>query len=270
MAWRKSKAPGCIKVTLKKYAERPGPPYHALDCAGLTKKGNDGADYVSKESSNGVYKWVKVGATRKAKGVKTYKIHDNGAEPFIVDDDGKNIVVFRQVFDMTANSYKLGKKIFESPYKKIYPGKDPLKISWGGSETGNTVLAQISANKFIFIGDNVYSFELVDGDEPVLYSSPVGNSDVPYPYLIGKKYTYLLLSQKTKAGPGKWKDQLPAYIPNEKLDPKIDAYAQFFGFEIAMHGEKKIKLDVPEEPIENFAKVLKRKTIAKRELYSRK
>ena len=257
----------CIKITLKKYTSRPGPPYHAADCAGETKKGNDGAEYVSKKGSNGVYKWVKGGATRKvkAKGVKTYKIHDNGSEPFVVDDDGKKIVVFRQTFDINTDTYSLGKKVFESPYKKLYPGKDPLNISWGGSETGNTVLAQISANKFVFIGDGAYSFELVDGDEPVLYSSPVGNSDVPYPYLIGKKYTYLLLSQKTKDGPGKWKDELPAYVPNEKLDLKIDAYAQFFGFETTMQGKKKIKLEPPEEPIANFAKALKRKMIAKRE-----
>jgi hypothetical protein len=252
-------------MTLKKYADRPGPPYHALDCAGETKKGNDGADYVSKESSNGVYRWVKAGATRKAKGVKRYEIHDNGSVPFLVDDDGKKIVVFRQHYDINTDTTTLGKKVFESPYKKLFVGKDPLKISWGGSETGNTVLAQISANKFVFIGDGAYSFELVDGEEPVLYSSPVGNSDVPYPYLIGKKYTYFLLSQKTKAGPGKWKDELPAYVPNEKLDPKIDAYAQLWGFEAAMHGKKKIKLEPPEEPIMNFAKVLKRKMIAKRE-----
>ena len=265
MAWRKSKAPGCIKVTLKKYADRPGPPYHARYCIGQIKKGNDGADYISKESSNGVFRWVKAGATRKAKGVKRYEIHDNGSKPFVVDDDGKKIVVFRQTFDIDTNTYSMGKKVFESPYKKLYPGKDPLKIGWGGSETGNTVLAQISAKKFVFIGDGAYSFELVDGDEPVLYSSPVGNSDVPYPYLIGKKYTYLLLSQKTKDGPGKWKDELPAYVPNEKLDLKLDVYPQLWAFEMAMQGKKKIKLEVPEEPIANFAKVLKRKMIAKRE-----
>ena len=93
MAWRKSKASGCTKMTLKKYADRPGPPYHAADCAEQTKKGNDGADYVSKEGSNGVYRWVKAGATRKAKGVKRYEIHDNGSKPFVVDDDSKKIVV---------------------------------------------------------------------------------------------------------------------------------------------------------------------------------
>ena len=271
MVRRVSKAAGCVRLTLKKYASRPGPPYHAGDCMDMTKKGNDGADYVSKEGSNGVYRWVKgAGAqpTRKAKkGVKTYKIHDNGSVPFLVEDDGKKIVVFRQTYDIDTDTTSLGKKVFESPYKKLFPGKDPLKISWGGSDTGNTVLAQISTNKFVFIGDGAYSFELVDGDEPVLYSSPVGNSDVPYPYLIGKKYTYLLLSQKTKAGPGKWKDELPAYVPNEKLNLKLDVYAQVWGHELTMLGKKKVTLEKPEEPIMNFAKVLKRTMIAERQLY---
>jgi len=271
MVHKVSKEAGCVRVTLKKYASRPGPPYHAGDCMDMTKKGNDGADYVSKKGSNGVYKWVKVAgpsaaATRKAKkGVKTYKIHDNGSVPFLVDDDGKKITVFRQTYDIATDTESLGKKVFESPYKKLFPGKDPLGISWGGSDTGNTVLAQISAKKFVFIGDTAYSFELVDGDEPVLYSSPIGNSDVPYPYLIGKNYTYLLLSQKIRVG-GKWKDGFPAYVPNEKLNLKLDAYAQVWGHEMTMLGKKKVPLEKPAEPIMKFAKVLKRTMIAKREL----
>ena len=266
MVRRVSKGAGCVRLTLKKYTSRGGPPYHAGDCMDMTKKGNDGADYVSKEGSNGVYRWVKgAAATRKVKkGVKTYKIHDNGSVPFLVDDDGKKIVVFRQTYDIATDTESLGKKVFESSYKKLFPGKDPLRISWGGSDTGNTVLAQISAKKFVFIGDGAYSFELVDGDEPVLYSSPVGNSDVPYPYLIGKKYTYLLLSQKTRVG-GKWKDELPAYVPNEKLNLKLDVYPQVWGHEATMIGKKKMMLEKPAEPIMNFAKVLKRTMIAKRE-----
>lgn len=42
----------------------------------------------------------------------------------------------------------------------------------------------------MFIGNNIYKFKTVD--KITKYFSPIGNSDVPYPYAIGKKYTYLM------------------------------------------------------------------------------
>jgi len=56
---RKSKK-GCkkIKTKNKKYLTRKSPPFHAGDCMEHIKKGKDGL-YISKESSNGVYKWIK-------------------------------------------------------------------------------------------------------------------------------------------------------------------------------------------------------------------
>jgi hypothetical protein len=71
------------------------------------------------------------------------------------------------------------------------------------------------------------------------------------------------LSQKIRAG-GKWKDEFPAYVPNEKLNLKLDAYAQVWGHEQTMLGKKKVTLEKPAEPIMKFAKVLKRKMIAER------
>ena len=54
---RKSKK-GCKKIKTKKYLTRKSPPFHAADCMDQIKKGKDGL-YISKESSNGVYKWIK-------------------------------------------------------------------------------------------------------------------------------------------------------------------------------------------------------------------
>ena len=48
----------CIEVTTKKYQTRKGPPYHAKDCKGQTKKGNDGKEYISATDKRGIYKWV--------------------------------------------------------------------------------------------------------------------------------------------------------------------------------------------------------------------
>ena len=73
----------CIEIKTKKYQTRKGPPYHAKDCKGLVKKGNDGKEYISAADKKGIYKWIIKGArvTQKKKGVKTYKMIDNGGEP---------------------------------------------------------------------------------------------------------------------------------------------------------------------------------------------
>ena len=67
MAWRISKAPKCGQVTLKSKG-REAPLAHPRYCIGQKRKGTNGSYYVSKESSNGVFRWVKVGknSTRKA------------------------------------------------------------------------------------------------------------------------------------------------------------------------------------------------------------
>ena len=55
---RKSKRNGCKEIKTEKYQTRKSPPFHAGYCIGQVKKGKDG-HYISKEGSNGVYKWVK-------------------------------------------------------------------------------------------------------------------------------------------------------------------------------------------------------------------
>jgi hypothetical protein len=51
--------PSCIAQNTKKYRSRGSPPYSAMDCKGSSKKGNDGATYVSKPDKRGIYRWVK-------------------------------------------------------------------------------------------------------------------------------------------------------------------------------------------------------------------
>jgi hypothetical protein len=55
---RESKG-NCVKQDLKKYAERPSPPYPANECRGEVMRGNDGRMYVSKPGAgSGIYRWV--------------------------------------------------------------------------------------------------------------------------------------------------------------------------------------------------------------------
>jgi hypothetical protein len=55
----------CNEVKTPKYQTRKSPAFHAGKCPGQTKQGKDGV-YESKEDARGVYKWIKVGITRKA------------------------------------------------------------------------------------------------------------------------------------------------------------------------------------------------------------
>jgi hypothetical protein len=65
----------CIEQKTKKYRSRGSPPYSAMDCKDLTKKGNDGATYVSKPDKRGIYRWVKgVGSAIGTPKNKTSKV----------------------------------------------------------------------------------------------------------------------------------------------------------------------------------------------------
>lgn len=225
--------PSCRRQTAKKYTTRDSPPYSAQDCPNQTKPGRNGVTYVSKPNKKGIYRWQKAGVqTRKAVGHKrsgtraTYEIHDNGGRPFLVEDHGGKVTVYRQEFDEATETYSVGKKVLESAYKKLFVGTDPLKASpyWSPKFRGNSLLLHVAGTKYIFIGAQIYSFQTLGGEAIRAFYSPVGNSDVPYPYAVGEKNTYLLLENVT--------------VPNEELDLKRDAYSQYYGFE---PGAKKMK-----------------------------
>jgi len=60
----------CIKLTDKKYTERPSPPYHANECPSKIKTGNDGKKWLSVESILGIYKWIPYTKEYKEKLIK--------------------------------------------------------------------------------------------------------------------------------------------------------------------------------------------------------
>jgi len=52
---------GCKPQFTKKYLSRPSPNFPANKCRGQALVGNDGVNmYMSKKTSNGVYRWVKL------------------------------------------------------------------------------------------------------------------------------------------------------------------------------------------------------------------
>jgi hypothetical protein len=151
---------------------------------------------------------VKKGSVKK--GSKSYKIHDNGGRPFEVVVHPTKIEVFKND----------GKKIFTKSYKKIF---------LGGNERnkGNSIVIHTGPGKYTYIGSEIYSFMTKDGEEIKKYYSPIGNSDVPYPYAVGQNHTYFMLDKQT--------------VPNELLNLKKDAYDQFYGNTIKDAQKKKFR-----------------------------
>ena len=112
---------------------------------------------------------------------KTYYIHDNGGRPFKVIITGYTAEVYK-LTDMLSKNYKLAKT-----FKFIE--------SFNGGN-GSSILLQVKSdnkdlNTYIYIGDKIFSFSIKD--KIIAYKSPIGNSDVPYPYAISKDNVYLML-----------------------------------------------------------------------------
>ena len=135
---------------------------------------------------------------------KTYYTHDNGGRPFKVVVDNKKVYVYKHKKydeDTDTNLYskksiKYEKKNFFK-YKNIFIGKSPKNKTtinsggYGAKFTGNSILLQITQNKYVFIGHIIFSF--TSKSEIKKFVSPVGNSDVPYPYAIDIDGRYYLM-----------------------------------------------------------------------------
>ena len=246
---------------------------------GTKKKGNDGNMWEVKTTKAGVKRWIKVKQTKKPKG-KSYLIHDNGGRPFQVIISGKRVYVYRvakKLSDEEFDKWMDGKKSINfskqlkyyselitefKNVKKIFIGKsvknEMTKFSggYGKSFDGNSILLNLSKNKYVYIGESIYSFE-TKNDKILEYHSPVGNNDVPYPVAVGEKYVYFLIEN--------------CYLPKTEFEdfPKKyrwddHAYSKLYGsneFEV----EGKTLKQRRKNNLEHKCKKLpKRKTIQKR------
>lgn len=132
--------------------------------------------------------------------VYTYLIHDNGCRPFKVVINNKDISIFKENgYNNTTDEiiYSIKPIINLKNITNIFIGKsienEMTKFSggYGHQFDGNSILVNIKDNRYIYIGSEIFSFysfsEIID------YKSPVGNSDVPYPYAIDKLNNYYLM-----------------------------------------------------------------------------
>lgn len=216
----------CKELKTKKYQTRKSPAFSAQACKGLTKKGKDGT-YLSKADKRGIYKWVKANTTsirntQKRKG-KVYDVLDNGARPYRVYVDGSTISIY---IGKRNNDYTYD-------YDKLFRTIKVKQVHLGGkkSQLGNSILVHVSGNKYLYIGHEIYEFQMEDKVDT--YFSIVGNSDVPYPVLLGTENAYFMLDH--------------CYVPRSEFDPKMtkaqweDAYQRYYGYADPMTGEKPSK-----------------------------
>lgn len=234
----------CKELKTKKYQTRKSPAFSAQACKGLTKKGKDGT-YISKADARGIYKWVKanVSSIRNTQKVhlrkgKIYDVLDNGARPYRVYVDGSTVSIYigKRNSDYTYDYDKLVRTI---KAKQVHVGGKK-------SQLGNSILIHVSGNKYLYIGHEIYEFQMED--EVDTYFSIVGNSDVPYPVLLGTENAYFMLDH--------------CYVPRSEFDPKMtkaeweDSYQRYYGYADAMTGEKLSK-DAKRQGLENKCKKMK-------------
>jgi hypothetical protein len=146
-----------------------------------------------------------------------YYIHDNGGRPFkvVVRDDAVN--VFRQVEDGKRFEYESQACLTISSPIRVLVGKSEenemtrFSGGFGPDFDGNTVLVETDKCAYTWIGNRgIWSF--VTDNSIVSFHSPVGNSDVPYPYAVDeKKNAYLLLDDVVMANGASKDDPYRAY-----------------------------------------------------------
>lgn len=127
-----------------------------------------------------------------------WQTHDNGTRPFTVfvtDDNGVR-VEWRGV---TAWSVPRARRILVGRSPQDHP---EAVFSHAGSCDGNSVLVELSARRYVFVGHTIVEFNTVEHVRDNAgtdwrthgFLSPLGNSDVPYPYAIdegGRRYLLL-------------------------------------------------------------------------------
>lgn len=222
---------------------RKGPKKSAtLFSVGVKKKGIDGNMWIIVKNKNGIKRWQKSlkkitkknskkksKKTRKILSGKKYLIFDNGGRPYKVVIKGKGLDIYtydNSVEDINYDDYPILIKSYKKLKKIFIPkGIDDRGKAWSGGK-GNTILAQISGNKYLFIGPWIYEFE-TKNEKIIEYHSQVGNSGVPYPLAIGENNVYFLIA---KGEEGYLSKEYFEEFPKE-YSWAIDGYSRLWGNE---------------------------------------
>jgi hypothetical protein len=143
---------------------------------------------------------------------ESYEIHDNGGRPYLVSVQRSSSTVS---VDFRPYDSEGGMDTSLPPHRVLKSQYSNIWIGGKNKHKGNTIVLELNDGSMIYIGSNIMKFSLLPGDSVVSYHSEVGNSDVPYPYIIGKTHTYILLNK--------------CAVPNLLLNFSKDVYDQFYG-----------------------------------------
>ena len=142
-----------------------------------------------------------------------FETHDNGGRAFqvIVNTSKKRFSVYeRMKNDVIEEPMFATLTVKPTAFLKYWIGKDSKDNDGAAFGHGNSMLFQLTKKKYMFVGRYVFTFE---SEQIISYHSPIGGSDVPYPYAIGENNTYLMIEQ--------------VYVPNhsqKNKDPYDDYY----------------------------------------------
>jgi len=195
--------------------------------------------------------------------VKSYYIHDNGGKPFKVTIEGKSVSIYKNTAKYPEEEIYNG-LVKRVKAKEIFIGKSSGKShisdhSPGQAKEfiGNSILLELSAKKYMYIGSEIYEFHTEDTIES--YYSLVGNNDVPYPIALGTDNIYFMLDHTYV------KREMVLFSNMKEVDWE-GAYEMYYGFRDPVSGEQvklrdnsgKIKLEQHAKKMKGFHQIHKR------------
>ena len=129
----------------------------------------------------------------------TVETHDNGGRAFKVILDDQGVVVWRLEYRETSEAYvTVGTPFVYRPHR-VFVGRSPknaMTMYSGGHGKrfyGNSVLLDRGGGWYVHIGTEIIQFHTDTKIE--WFMSPVGNSDVPYPYAVDSLGSVYLLTE---------------------------------------------------------------------------
>lgn len=150
-----------------------------------------------------------------ASNTQLYGIHYNGGTPYVVEVTPELVSIYENTGD--RDHLAMGALITSFKYLSLFIGDNDLEdehYAEKGLYKGNSILVRRYGGRYTYIGSEIYTFALAKGDRIVSYYSPVGNSDVPYPYAVGEQRAYFMLDKQS--------------VPVEAIDATKDGYGQFY------------------------------------------
>nr|QBK88278.1 MAG: hypothetical protein LCMAC202_06400 [Marseillevirus LCMAC202] len=162
-----------------------------------------------------------------------YIVHDNGSRPFMVVRNGSTVDVYLTEFDKSTNTTNHGNLIGHyTNVTQFFDGQDPtLHID------GNSILFKHAEHArhhdYTFVGCEIYQFATKERINE--YVSPMGNSDVPYPYAITDTRTYLMIEDVYL----KNNEMLRKTSTVKEYTNESDPYSQYYGHTVAKRDRPK-------------------------------